>query len=287
MREIVIDDTVKQAEKANMPAECDYTGEDGLLYCGKCHTPKQHVITLDGAQRTVPCLCQCKILALEMESDMEREREKRDKILKLRHFGFPDERMKKWRFEADDGMDEKTIKIAKNYVKHFDKMYEQGRGLMLFGPVGTGKTFAAVCIANALIDQGKPCLVTTFARLVNILQGTYNGKQEFIDNLNKYALLIIDDLSSERDTEYMDEIVQLIIDSRYRAGLPIIVTTNLTSEEFKHPGEVRKQRIFSRLYEMCIPVLVDGVDRRKKKLIDGFDEAAELLGIEGKKASET
>ena len=107
----------------------------------------------------------------------------------------------------------------------------------------------------------------------------YEGKQNYIDNLNNFDLLVIDDLASERDTEYMGEIVQNIIDSRYRAGLPLIITTNLTSEELKKPLEIRKKRIYSRLFEMCYPIEVKGKDRRKQKLREEFGEIGEILGM--------
>jgi DNA replication protein DnaC len=97
--------------------------------------------------------------------------------------------------------------------------------------------------------------------------------------LNKFDLLVIDDLASERDTEFMGEIVQNIIDSRYRAGLPLIVTTNLTADELKHPQEIRKRRIYSRLFEMCVPLEVQHKDRRKQKLINDYDELGALLGL--------
>ena len=122
-------------------------------------------------------------------------------------------------------------------------------------------------------------MVTNFARLVNTISGMYGGKQEYIDGLNQFDLLVIDDLASERDTEYMGEIVQNIIDARYRSGLPLIVTTNLTSEELKFPAEIRKQRIYSRLFEMCVPVEVTGTDRRRQKLINEYDEIGNLLGL--------
>ena len=77
----------------------------------------------------------------------------------------------------------------------------------------------------------------------------------------------------------MDEIVQSIIDSRYRSGKPLIVTTNLTAQELKNPLDIRKQRVYSRLFEMCIPIEVKGKDRRKEKLKSSYDELAGLLGL--------
>ena len=107
----------------------------------------------------------------------------------------------------------------------------------------------------------------------------HEGKQEYMDSLDKFDLIVIDDLASERDTEYMGEMVQSIIDARYRAGKPLIVTTNLTSAELKRPSDIRKERIYSRLFEMCIPVEVIGKDRRKEKLKRDYVEFGDVLGL--------
>lgn len=277
-----IDGVAKKAAENNAIQEGDYYGADGLLYCGKCNTPKQCIVDdwrFKGVKKTVYCACKCKIEQREAERI---ERLKAEKILyiqRLRRLGFPDEDMQKWTFDKDDGTNEKISAVARNYVRQFTEMKKRGKGLLLFGNVGTGKTFISSCIANALIDSGHACLVTNFARLVNTIQGMFEGKQDYIDSLNKFDLLIIDDLASERDTEYMAEIVQNIIDSRYRAGLPLIITTNLTSDELKHPNEIRKQRIYSRLFEMCLPVEVTGADRRKQKLKDEYGTLGKLLGL--------
>ena len=275
----IIDGIAERAAAENAASDGDYTSENGLLICGKCGTPKQCRVELFGRERVVYCICSCKKAKYEAEEAAFQHRQKMQRIEGLRQVGFPDGEMKNWTFEADDGSNEQITSVAKNYVNNFAEMKKRGKGLLLFGSVGTGKTFISACIANALIDQGRPCLVTNFARLINSISGMFEGKQEYIDSLNSFDLLVIDDLASERDTEYMGEIVQNIIDSRYRAKLPLIVTTNLTSEELKKPVEIRKQRIYSRLFEMCIPVEVEGKDRRKQKLREEYGEIGDLLGL--------
>lgn len=266
------------AASNNKVCEGDYY-VDGLLYCGRCRTAKQCRVELFGQTRTPYCLCKCESERLNREEEELKKREKMQKIERMRSMGFPESEMHKWTFAADDGADPKTTKIAMRYVEKFDLMRERGKGLLFFGTVGTGKTFHAACIANALIDRGYPCLVTNFARLVNTLQGMYEGKQEYLDSLNKFDLLVLDDLAAERDTEYMNEIIQTIVDSRYRAGLPTIVTTNLSANELKNPADVRRQRTYSRLLEMTLPIEVKGRDRRKAKLASDYDEFSDLLGL--------
>jgi DNA replication protein DnaC len=268
----------ERATAAIPPKSGDFI-KDGLLYCGKCKTPKQCKIELFGRERTPFCLCQCEKEKQDAEKEAIKKREKLQAVQRMRRAGFPDTELTRWTFDKDDGTNEKITAVAKNYVENFAEMKKRGKGLLLFGNVGTGKTFISACIANALIDKGAPCLVTNFARLVNTVSGMYEGKQEYIDSLNKFDLLVIDDLASERDTEFMGEIVQNIIDSRYRAGLPLIVTTNLTADELKHPQEIRKRRIYSRLFEMCVPLEVQHKDRRKQKLINDYDELGALLGL--------
>lgn len=107
----------------------------------------------------------------------------------------------------------------------------------------------------------------------------FDGKQRYLDDLNRLDLLVIDDLASERDTAYMNEMIFNIIDSRYRSGRPLIVTSNLTKTDLMAPGSIDRQRIYSRLLEMCVPVEVKGMDRRQKKLSDDSADMARLLGL--------
>ena len=259
--------------------EGDYIGEDGLLYCHKCHTKKQTRIFILGEERTPFCICKCEA-AKKAEEEAERERRKFEERVKLlRETGFPESDMKDWTFANDDGANPRIMTGMKNYVAKFDEFRKEGKGLLLFGKTGSGKSYAAACVANALIDLGYPVLLTNFHRIVNTVQGMFEGRQEYFDSLNRFPLLIIDDLAAERKTEYMSEIVYNVIDARCRAGLPIIITTNLTREELNNPADMAYARTYSRLMEMTIPLEVVGVDRRKQKLKNEYNSMLERLGM--------
>lgn len=261
------------------PEHGDFTGQDGLLYCGKCRTPKQADVTVNGVRLTPYCMCKCASEKYEQEREAEKAIALRQQIERNRRAGFPEVQMQQWTFEKDDRANAKISDICKRYVENFPKMKAKGKGLMFLGGFGTGKTFLAACIANALLDESFSVLMTNFPRLINTIHGMREGKQEYIDSLNKYSLLIIDDLGVERQSEYVAEIVQNIIDSRYRAGLPVVITTNLSPKDFTETQDIAKSRLYSRISEMCLPLIVKGVDRRKANAADSDRELAELLGL--------
>lgn len=275
----IIEGIAKASENTIPVNDGDYIDDEGLLCCGKCHTRKQTVITINGKVIKPMCVCKCEQERMQAEEENRKAQEKAEKVKELRKLGFPDAEMSRFTFENDDRSNEQISNIAHKYVDNFTEMYKRHKGLMLFGSVGTGKTYIAACIANALIDRGYTCLVTNFARLTNTISGMYDGKQEYIDGLDRFSLLVIDDLASERDTEYMNEIVTNIIDARYRSGKPLIVTTNLTAQELNNPKDIRKKRVYSRLMEMCVPIEVTGIDRRRRSASKERNEIEELLGI--------
>lgn len=271
---------VEQRAAAAIKTEAGDYEKDGLLHCGKCHTPKQCFIELFGEIRKPRCLCKCAKEAREAEKEAQQQREFYERVQRYRSAGFPESEMSSWNFAADDGSNPKMITAMQKYVHHFAEFREQGKGLLLFGDVGTGKTFLAACVANALIDRGVPALVTNFARIRNTVQGMFEGRQQYFDSLNKYPLLVLDDLNAEAKSDYMQEIVFNVIDGRYRAGLPLIVTTNLTRDELMNPADVSYKRIFSRLFEMCTPIEIAGADRRHAALRKDIATTKQLLGLE-------
>ena len=96
---------------------------------------------------------------------------------------------------------------------------------------------------------------------------------------NDFELLVIDDLGTESNSAYRQEIVFNIIDSRYRAGLPLIVTTNLTAGDFKQPKSIEFDRIADRLMERCTFIEMSGASRRREMFKHSQIEGKKRLGL--------
>lgn len=261
------------------PVEDTYIDDEGLLRCANCHGRRETIVEIFGKARKVNCVCQCQQAANLAEEQAIENRAKMRRIEEMRRTGFTDAKLMECTFENDDGSQPKVLHIAKNYVENFEQMKDTGKGLLLYGGVGTGKTYAAASIANALIDKGVSAIVTNFARISNKLQERFEKKQAYLDNLNKFDLLVLDDLAAERSTEYMQEIVYNVIDARYRAGLPMIITTNLSLETIKNPPNATDNRIYDRILEKCFPVEVKGKSHRRKNIKDEYENMKGLLGL--------
>ena len=217
-----------------IPEPEDYTGEDGLLYCGKCRKPKEAYFAPDKAaifgRDRHPAECDC---------------------------------MRDWTFENDNGRNPQTG-LARRYVEHWEDMRTDNIGCLFWGGVGTGKSYLAGCIANALMEKEIPVRMTNFALILNDLAASFEGRNEYISRLCRYPLLILDDFGMERGTEYGLEQVFNVIDSRYRSGKPLIVTTNLTLDDLHNPEDTAHSRIYDRLLSMCVPVRFTGDNFRQE-----------------------
>lgn len=280
----MLETAVYAAAKALPSADTDYIEpETGLLFCGRCHTSKQYRVTILGSSRIVPVMCKCRKAEWEAEqAEMARhERETARNELRKICFADTDIGSECATFASDDRRDGKVSDAMRRYAQQWEEMRKVNMGLLLYGPVGTGKSFYAACVANELLsrDQPVPVIMTSLGRIINAIQGMYDGKQEYIDRLAHYPLLILDDVGTERDTGFAWEQIYNVIDARYRAGKPLIVTTNRPIEEIKQPQTLEQQRIYSRLLELCQPVKIGGSDRRRDAVKQKYAERQALLGL--------
>lgn len=251
---------LKSAEQAIELNSNDYI-ENGLLHCGNCKTPKQAQIMLFGEPHIVPCDCRCRAEQYKIQIDEMKKNQFQQQINRNKSIGINNREMYSWTFE-NSNQDSGAIRTARKYVAKWSDMYKENVGLMFYGSTGTGKTYAAMCIANALLDMGVQVIATNFSRIIADMENFKTDSNEYVDRLVSCSLLIIDDLGAERNTSTATQYVGDIIDARIRANKPLIVTTNVSLEDMKKCTDIDKQRIYSRIRGTTLPVKAIGDDMR-------------------------
>jgi DNA replication protein DnaC len=237
--------------------------KDGLIYCGKCDTPRQARIDLgDGVKLEPPCLCKCRTEARDKEYAEFRARDRAYQIERMRRSCIRDEKLLEFTFENDKQPDSKYSAIFKRYCDKWEQIKADNIGLVLYGDKGRGKTFYAGCICNRLISMGVKAYAITEPNLINAMFKAVD-KAEFISRLAHYPLLFIDDFGAARSTEYSREQVYTIIDERYKANLPTIFTTNLTPQQFDAPETIAEGRIYDRIKAMGQFIEIKGKNWRQ------------------------
>ena len=273
------------AKNVERDSATEVTGEDGLLHCAKCGGKRQTRITIrdekagTAKELTVPCICDCMKEADEKKKAEIAEKEELERLRRLKAAAFVDIQMAEFTFEKDDKANPKISSAPKTYCDNFPRFRRDGKGIILYGSVGTGKSFLAACIVNELVSKGYACQMTTFSRLTNQIGALWDGKQAFIDKLTQLSLIAIDDLGVERDTEYMNENVTTIVDALYTAKVPMIITSNYTPKQMTAEMDIRRKRIFDRILERCHPIEMTGGSRRKQIGRSEYLEMKSLLGV--------
>lgn len=270
--------TIAENGRKNLAAEDDYMGDDGLMHCGKCQGAKEKIITFNTKKRKVPVLCACQIAERQKEEAERAAREEIARLSRIKAASLMDSRFRNATFaEYKENADNtKVLKLARRYAEQFEEMEHKNQGLLFYGTVGTGKSYTAACIANALMDKGISTIMTSFVKVLSDIRSAEDETQ-YLFGLNRPKLLIIDDLGAERGTEYVLEKVYNVVDSRVRANKPMILTTNLTLDEMMNSRDVRYQRIYDRILEVCFPVEMSWKSYRRRSAAERFTEMQKLM----------
>jgi DNA replication protein DnaC len=170
----------------------------------------------------------------------------------------------------------KAKNIATNFAAdypHLDETFPEG-GLLFSGLSGTGKTHLSVSVLKSLLQKGISCLFVDFHDLLAEIRNSYDelshtSELQILRPILTCEVLLLDDIGSQRMTEWMQDTVFHIINLRYQQQKALIATTNLGLE----PGvkamvqetlrERLGYRVVSRLYEMCTFIELDGPDYRR------------------------
>jgi len=252
-------------EKLSLLTE-DYLGADGLTMCGKCDSHKQHRVEIFGAMRVVYIMCDCRREAVEAEETYYQQLAMRKRTEALAREARTFDHDTSWRqatFALDDGVNPEASSICRDYVASFASMKETNTGLLFVGPVGTGKSFLAGCIANALLEKGVSVGVTSLPQILYQMRDF--SKRGVLERLQEYDLLVIDDLGTERETTYAAEQVFQVVDARLRTRKPLLVTTNLDPAAMREAKDTMHLRVYDRVLEMCpVQVTLKGCSRRQE-----------------------
>ena len=264
-----------------------YIGEDGLNYCATCKEPVE-VLLPQNVQthlnmKTHPRQCACIRERNAREEKERKAREHRQAVESNTSVCFEERTIREWNFANDNGRNP-DMKFAKHYVEHWKKLKKAGHGLLLWGGVGSGKSYMAACIANALLEQEERVLMTNFA---NIINGMFfaTDKIDYVNAICSYDLLIVDDLGVESHSDYRMEGLFNVIDRRVRSGKPMIITTNLTIKEMDETEDLNEARIYDRIRAVCQPVQVKGESQRRASRSQMMEKFRGFFNVERKEGS--
>ena len=246
----ILSAVIETADAPNTAPDDYINPEDGLKYCGKCHTPKEAYFAekhrFNGIDRH-PTDCKCAAEERERREAEMREFNRINHINLLRSEAFSDIPAAAWRFDNAPVMTKQLIK-AKEYAEKWDDFSREGIGLLLFGNVGTGKSYAAGCIANALIDRMISVLYVDMTDVVNRMQGNFGADRDsYLKRITRPDLLILDDLGAERNTSYGKERVFDIVNRRLLSRKPMIITTNIALSVMQKATDLDDRRIYDRV----------------------------------------
>lgn len=273
----ILNDIAVKAEndRINKP----YIDENGIKRCPVCNEPVEFELNVGGKYGTGkrPIACKCQLDKAEAEKAERLADDRKRKVAEIQTKAFTDRRQCEITFDKADNLQTNEMETAAFYVEHWEDLKAKGIGLLMIGNIGSGKTFTALCIANALVDKLVNVRYVTSGYFVNeVMSNSTVNKNACIKEYANSDLLILDDLGAEFDNPYTTQYIFQLINECYSNNTPIIVTTNLSLEHFDTPKDEQHKRIYDRIRGRTLPVSITGESRRKKEGEEALAEAREL-----------
>ena len=264
---IIMDDNIKPNE---------YMDDNGNLRCRKCHciTYEDYQKALSGEKLLIPFRMMC-----ECDKQTELERQEHEAIKKAnnrRQNCFEGvSAMYGCTFASDKYSQDEAGRVARKYVNEYNTIRQRKQnGLMFYGPVGTGKSFYAAAIANALIGNGLYVRFSSIQRVVSAID--ISDRSAYINDLVACDLLILDDFGRENNSPYTQQIAFEIIDGRTASQKPLIITTNLSLKRIANPANDDEARLFTRILSACYPVETNSTSKRLETARQLYDESKQF-----------
>lgn len=140
------------------------------------------------------------------------------------------------------------------------------KSLYIYGVTGNGKTYTTVALLRELLIEGKKAEITTMTDLLYRIRKSYNKQSDetesfIIDHYSTLPHLFIDDIGTEKITDWAAATIYQIFDKRYREELHTVFTSNLSLKEL---SDHLDSRLTSRIAEWCKVIHMTGKDRRLK-----------------------
>lgn len=259
-----------------MNIENTYVGEDGLLYCTKCHTRRCTKDIIQPFGKRMPVTCDCMKEEERKEKEREAQEEKLRKLDKLRGASLLGDRYKDNTFEKTD-LDRpedfrKALQRCRKYCQIPDQALENGYGMYIYGESGTGKTHLTACMCNELVSQYRQCLFTNFFEISRLIRSTWNGDADSVNVVKRICevdFLFIDDLGTEALTKngednWLQGQVFDIINKRYNNKKPTIFSSNYSMNELITDRGMMKKTV-DRIGEMSTAMIrLSGESYRRK-----------------------
>ncbi len=177
-------------------------------------------------------------------------------------------------FGKDREKQQRVLSIARDFAGDFHRHRQVGTWLLFMGNVGTGKSHLCAAIINQVIRNGGTALFTKTPRLLREVKDTFHrdseiSQSEIISRMGEIDLLVIDEVGIQFGTDTERMILYEILDLRYEAMLPVILTTNIT--DLKSLEKLLGERIIDRLFEGESKIIVFEWEshRRFQKAVSG------------------